>query len=110
MRLIRIVLAVLLMPIAALGWAEQCHESSIVSPSPFMGSHGEEFKLSDGSRWKVVFEDEYLYAYAPRVTVCPDSGKMTIQGKTLKIQAIKPPPEREYEKPFLIVPQERYGH
>ena len=107
MRLTRIVLTAVLMLITTLVWAEDCFESSIVSPSPFMGSDGEVFKLTDGSQWNVRFEDEYLYAYDPKVTICPGTGKMMIKGKTLKIEAIKPPPKTEFEKPFPTVPQDR---
>ncbi|RJR39667.1 MAG: hypothetical protein C4576_21035 [Desulfobacteraceae bacterium] len=104
MGLTRIVLAALLVHIAAVVWAEECFESSIVSPNPFMGSHGEVFKLKDGSQWKVRFEDEYLYAYSPKVTICPGTGKMTVKGKTLKIEAIKPPPKSDLPNPFPLVP------
>lgn len=45
--------------------AQNCYESSIVSPSPFMGNNGEIFKLADGSLWEVKFEYEYLYEYLP---------------------------------------------
>ena len=104
MRFTRIVLTAVLMLIATSVWAEDCFESSIVSPSPFMGSDGEIFKLTDGSQWRVKFADEYLYAYDPRVTICPGTGKMTIKGKTLKIEAIKPPPKSELQNPFPLVP------
>src|SRR3989339_467179 len=93
MRFTRIVLTAVLMLIATSVWAEDCFESSIVSPSPFMGSDGEIFKLTDDSQWRVKFADEYLYEYDPRVTICPETGKMTIKGKTLKVEAIKKPPK-----------------
>ena len=41
--------------------AQDCFESSIISPTPFMGNNGELFKLSDGSVWEVKYEYEYLY-------------------------------------------------
>ncbi|WP_176716409.1 hypothetical protein [Aeromonas sp. EERV15] len=55
----------------------KCIESSIVSPSPFMGNNDEIFKLSDGSLWIVKNEYEYLYEYYPSITICPDEGFMT---------------------------------
>lgn len=33
--------------------AQTCYESSILSPTPFMGNNGEIFKLADGSIWEV---------------------------------------------------------
>jgi len=104
MRLTKIMLAAFLVLIATVVLAEECFESSIVSPNPFMGSHGEVFRLKDGSQWKVRFEDEYLYAYNPKVTICPGTGKMTVKGKTLKIEAITPPPKSDLPSPFPWVP------
>ncbi len=51
--------------------ASACFESSILSPSPFMGNDGEIFKLADGSLWEVKYEYEYLYEYYPDVIICP---------------------------------------
>ena len=60
----------------------QCSEQSIMKPTPFMGNHGEVFKLSDGSWKEVVYSYEYLYAYYPRVVVC-DNDKMYVEGKKI---------------------------
>ena len=38
-----------------------CYEAMITTPTPFMGNHGEIFKLDDGTIWEVQFEYEYLY-------------------------------------------------
>ncbi len=65
-----------------------CYESSIVSPNPFMGNHGEIFKLLDGTFWKVVYEYEYLYEYNPDVVLCPAKGKLLVAGKSLAIEPI----------------------
>lgn len=70
--------------------ALSCHESSILSPVPFMGNDGEVFKLSDGSYWKVNYEYEYLYEYYPSVTICPATGRLVLRGKTLDVQQISP--------------------
>jgi hypothetical protein len=51
-------LAMLSLPAASI--ATGCYESSIVSPTPFMGNNDEIFKLSDGSVWEVKYEYEYL--------------------------------------------------
>ena len=67
-----------------------CHESSILTPAPFMGNNGEIFRLADGSIWEVKFEYEYLYEYYPRVTVCPGRGVLIINDKALNIQQIVP--------------------
>ncbi len=69
--------------------AQDCYESSILSPNPFMGNNGEIFKLADNSIWEVKYEYEYLYEYYPSVIVCPSKGKLGIKGKMLNIQKIK---------------------
>ena len=53
-----------------------------------MGNDGEVFKLVDGSIWQVKYEYEYLYEYNPDVLVCPNQGKMIVDGKSLNIEAI----------------------
>jgi len=68
--------------------AEECYESSILSPSPFMGNNGEIFKLADGSLWEVKYEYEYLYEYYPSVVICPSKGKLAINGKTLNVAQV----------------------
>jgi len=66
--------------------AQNCYESSISTPSPFMGNNGEIFKLSDGTIGEVKYEYEYMYEYSPNVIMCPNSGKMIVNGKTLNIE------------------------
>lgn len=66
--------------------AQNCYESSIVTPTPFMGNNDEIFKLADGSVWQVKYEYEYMYEYNPSVTVCPSRGKLIIGKKSLNIQ------------------------
>jgi hypothetical protein len=63
-----------------------CYESSISSPTPFLGNHGEIFKLSDGTVWEVMYEYEYLYEYYPSVTICPGRGKLMVGKKSLDVQ------------------------
>ena len=47
--------------------AQNCYESAVVSPTPFMGNNDEIFRLTDGSVWQVKYE--YLYAYYPSVLI-----------------------------------------
>lgn len=68
-----------------------CYESSIVSPTPFMGNNEEIFKLSDGSVWEVKYEYEYLYEYYPSVIVCPSRGKIVIGEKSLNVELLSQP-------------------
>jgi hypothetical protein len=68
--------------------AQDCYESSIVSPSPFMGNNGEIFKLADGSFWEVKYEYEYLYEYYPSVVICPSRGRLIIGKKSLNVQLV----------------------
>jgi len=72
-------------------FAGECFQSSIVSPTPFMGNNEEIFKLSDGSVWEVKYEYEYLYEYYPSVIVCPNRGKLIIGEKSLNIELLSPP-------------------
>ena len=69
-------------------FAQGCFQSSILSPSPFMGNDGEIFKLGDGSMWEVKYEYEYLYEYYPSVVICPSKGKLIIGDKSLNVEVI----------------------
>jgi len=90
MALKEIFVAGLLILMPALVSAQTCYESSIMSPTPFMGNHGEIFKLADGSLWEVKYEYEYLYEYYPNVIICPSKGKLLVSGKTLNVVQIAP--------------------
>lgn len=69
-------------------FAQDCYESSIVSPVPFMGNNGEIFKLIDGTIWEVTYEYEYLYEYYPSVIICPNKGKLILKDKSLNVKLI----------------------
>lgn len=89
MRLKNLLLAcALFLATAVPALAQECYESSILSPSPFMGNNGEIFKLADGSLWEVKYEYEYLYEYYPRVIICPSRRKLAIKGKSLNVQQV----------------------
>lgn len=68
--------------------AAACYESSIQKSAPFLGNHDEIFQLIDGSVWKVQYEYSYLYDYYPSVIMCPGSGKMIVDGKSLSVAQI----------------------
>ncbi len=72
--------------------ALDCYESSIVSPSPFMGNNEEIFKLADGSLWEVRYEYEYLYEYSPSVVICPNLGRLIIGGNSLDVKLVAAAP------------------
>jgi hypothetical protein len=72
--------------------AQACYNSSILSPSPFMGNNGEIFKLSDGSVWEVKYEYEYMYEYYPSVIICPSRGKLILGKKSLNVAQISGAP------------------
>ncbi len=72
--------------------AQACYNSSILSPSPFMGNNGEIFKLSDGSVWEVKYEYEYMYEYYPSVIICPSRGKLIVGKKSLNVAQISGSP------------------
>ncbi len=71
---------------------QNCYESSIISPSPFMGNNGEIFKLADGSLWEVKYEYEYLYEYYPSVVICPSRGVLIIGEKSLNVESVAAAP------------------
>ena len=71
--------------------AGECFESSIVSPTPFMGNNEEIFNLLDGSVWEVKYEYEYLYEYYPSVIVCPGRRKLIINEKSLNVELLSQP-------------------
>src|ERR1700685_603521 len=79
-----------------------CHEDSILSPTPFMGNDGEIFKLASGSIWEVKYEYEYLYAYYPKVIICPEDGKLIINDKTLHVENVSSTPSN------TVVPSNAY--
>jgi len=70
--------------------SQDCYQSSMLSPSPFMGNDGEIFKLADGSLWEVKYEYEYLYEYYPSVIICPSRGKLIVGNKSesLNVQLV----------------------
>lgn len=65
--------------------AQDCYETSIVSPTPFMGNNEEIFELADGSIWEVKYEYKYLYEYYPPVVICPNRGRLIIGEKSLNV-------------------------
>ncbi len=86
-KLIKTVLFLALSTLSAQSMAN-CYKDSIVSPSPFMGNNNEIFKLASGGLWQVKYEYEYLYEYLPNVIICPNAGKLIINGKQLTVQQV----------------------
>ena len=69
-------------------YAQDCYRSTIQSPSPFLGNHGEIAKLADGSIWEIQYEYEYMYEYYPSVIVCPSRGILIVKDKKFNARAI----------------------
>ena len=65
-------------------YAAQCVDTTITSPSPFMGNNDEIFKTTDGNLWQVKYSYEYMYEYSPSVMICNES-KLIIKGKSIEI-------------------------
>lgn len=82
------ILILCIITITSFVFAQDCYESSIVYPVPFMGNNEEIFKLADGSVWEVKYEYQYLYAYYPTVIVCPNQGRLIIDGNSLNVKII----------------------
>lgn len=66
-----------------------CYNSSIMKPTPFMGTDGEVFVLSDGSVWQINYEYEYMYEYYPSVVACPNEGYVVVEGTKLNAQQLR---------------------
>ena len=79
---------VLALMCSSLATAQNCYNTGIVSPSPFMGNNDEIFKTTDGRLWQVKYEYEYMYEYYPNVDICNDS-KLVIKGKALNIVSVR---------------------
>jgi hypothetical protein len=80
--------------------AQACFRTSVMAPTPLMGNHGEIFRTLEGAIFEVVGSYEYLYAYYPDVTICPDRGRMLVEGKTVGIRALgKPVPQTNQQEP-----------
>ena len=75
---------------SAAAQGQACFKTSVMAPSPLMGNHGEIFRTAEGLIFEVVGSYEYLYAYYPEVTICPDRGRMLVEGKTVGIRALQP--------------------
>ena len=80
--------------------AQECYQSTILSPSPFMGNNDEVFKLSDGSVWQVKYEYEYMYEYSPEVVICPRRGKLIIGKKSLNVEQMAAGKTRQPLRPL----------
>ena len=70
------------------GQALACYDTSLVSPTPFLGNHGEIFKLSDGTLWEVQYEYKYMYKYYPTVIACPNRGFVIVGDTRLSARQI----------------------
>jgi hypothetical protein len=66
--------------------AQSCYETTVQSPTPFMGNNGEIVKLADGTLWEVKYAYEYLYEYYPSVIICPQRGKLIVTNKSIDVQ------------------------
>ena len=73
----------------SLSQTNDCYQSTITNPTPFMGNNDEIFVLADGSIWKILYEYEYMYKYYPSVTACPSEGYVIVEGEKLKAQKLK---------------------
>lgn len=85
----RNILAWVLVLASTAAHGQACYTTSVLSPSPFMGNHGEIFRTAEGAIFEVIGSYEYLYAYYPRVTLCPDRGRMLIEGKNITVKGLQ---------------------
>lgn len=80
-------------------FAQNCYRSSIMSPTPFLGNHGEIVRLADGSIWEIRYEYEYMYEYFPQVAVCPGRGLLIVGDKALNVERVAMPGARSDARP-----------
>lgn len=96
----RVVAALLLLAAYSTSYAQACFRTSVMAPTPLMGNHGEIFRTLEGAIFEVVGSYEYLYAYYPDVTICPDRGRMLVEGTTVGIRALtRPEPQANQQEP-----------
>ena len=86
--LITKLLSVFVLSLPANALAQSCYETTVQSPTPFMGNSGEIIKLADGSLWEVKYAYEYLYEYSPSVIICPKSRKLMVKNKSIDVEPI----------------------
>lgn len=86
--MLRYVLAFIALSCAGTALAQGCYSSSVLSPAPFLGNHGEIVKLADGSLWEIQHSYEYLYDYYPSIVICPRSGKLLVKNKTFNVLSV----------------------
>ena len=56
-----------------------CKETTMLKPTPFLGTANEIIILADGSIWEdISYKYLYLYAYNPKVITCPSQGRMLV--------------------------------
>ena len=65
---------------APLVFAQQgCKETTLMKPTPFLGTANEVIVLADGSIWEdMSYKYLYLYVYMPKVIICPALGRMLL--------------------------------
>jgi hypothetical protein len=74
-----VALAVVMLWVPVDGVAQNCYESAVVNPTPFMGNGDEIIQLDDGSYWREVsYQYLYLYEYNPSVVFCPAEGILQV--------------------------------
>ena len=68
-----------------------CYQSSVLSPAPLLGNHGEIVQLADGTLWEVIGAYLYLYKYYPIIVACPTAGKLIVGQDSVNARLIRPP-------------------
>ena len=91
-QLIKLVIVIVLAT-QSISFAQSCYETTVQSPTPLMGNNGEIIKLGDGTIWEVKYAYEYLYEYYPTVVVCPEKGKLIVNGKSINEQPVSSRPK-----------------
>ncbi|BEP44071.1 hypothetical protein GmRootV15_46600 [Variovorax sp. V15] len=60
--------------------APACYYTTILKPTPFLGTAEEIIQFDDGSIWQdMSYQYLYLYEYNPQVVLCPARGQMILK-------------------------------
>jgi hypothetical protein len=69
-------------------FAKDCYQSTILSPTSFMGNNGEIFRPADRSLWEVNYDCDYMYDYKPDVILCAKRERLILNKKSLNVALV----------------------
>lgn len=68
---------------------DRCLTTSLSTASPFLGNFQEVLVLLDGTAWQITSATyEYMYEYAPNISLCASKGFIVVKGKKFDVQRL----------------------